>query len=127
MGVGVLVGSTPAIGFHGWISVGLATLLRLNRLYAFLGSRVSSPVVLPFIVAAEVELAHRLRCGAYVALDQHDVVGQARGLLLDWCLGAVPIGIALAIVVGSVAYGAAWVRLKRTQLRRQPRSSESPP
>jgi uncharacterized protein (DUF2062 family) len=105
--VGVFSGCTPAIGFHGWIAVGLATLLRLNRLWAFLGSRVCTFFLLPWIVLAEVELAHRLRTGAWAEVTVETVLRQAPGLLVDWIAGAVIVGSVLAGVMGLVAYGVA--------------------
>ncbi|HEY1958518.1 MAG TPA: DUF2062 domain-containing protein [Polyangiaceae bacterium] len=124
-GVGAFIGSTPVIGFHGWIAVGTATALRLNRLYTFLGSRVSSPVVLPFIVLAEIEIAHRIRCGAFLALDRHDVLAHAKTLLLDWILGTIPVGLAVGLVCGALGFAVATLR---SRLPRGPRStSECPP
>jgi uncharacterized protein (DUF2062 family) len=105
--VGVFVGCTPALGLHGGIAVAAATLLRLNRLWAFLGSRVSAFFILPFITYAEVELAHILRTGAWVTLDREHVVDQAKELLLDWCIGTLPVGGALAVALGLAAYAVA--------------------
>jgi uncharacterized protein (DUF2062 family) len=102
--VGVFAGCTPAIGFHGWIAVGLATLLRLNRLWAFLGSRVSTFFILPWIALAEVELAHRIRVGRWAALTVDTVLHEAPGLLVDWLAGALAVGGALAALLGTVAY-----------------------
>ncbi len=129
LGLGAFVGSTPAVGFHGWLAVGAATALRLNRFYAFLGSRVSSPVVLPFIVLAEIELAHRVRCGAYVALDRHHVLAQAKTLLLDWTLGALPVGLLVGLLTGALGFAIAKVRdaRLRSKLLRDPRSTSECP
>ncbi len=127
VGIGVFTGSTPAIGLHGWLAVGAATLLRLNRLYAFLGSRVSSPIVLPFIVLLEIELAHRVRCGVFIALTKGDVLTHAGGLLLDWCLGTVPVGLALGVTFAAIGYGVTTLRVRRKLLRDRRSSSECPP
>ena len=59
--VGVFCGCSPFIGLHMWMALGLATALRLNRLWAFVGSRVSSSILVAWIAFSEVELAHRLR------------------------------------------------------------------
>lgn len=45
VGVGLFCGCTPFLGLHMWIALGLASPFRLNRLWAFLGSRVSSNVI----------------------------------------------------------------------------------
>jgi len=112
VGLGAFIGSTPVIGLHGWIAVGLATALRLNRLYAFLGSRVSSPFVLPFIVIAEIEIAHLVRCGELVALTRSNIFEEAKTLLLDWCLGTIPIGLAVGALTGALGYFITHMRLR---------------
>jgi uncharacterized protein (DUF2062 family) len=108
--VGAFMGCTPAIGIHGGLAVGAATLFRKNRLFAWLGSRVSNVLVLPFIVYAEVQVAHRLRAGTWAALsfERERVVAQAGELLLDWCLGSVPVGAAIGALAGLLAW--AWAR-----------------
>jgi len=125
LGLGAFIGSTPVIGFHGWIAVGAATALRLNRLYAFVGSRVSSPVVLPFIVLAEIEIAHRVRCGAFLALDRHHVLAQAKTLMLDWLIGTLPVGLAIGLLCGALGFSIAKIRYRLLRARRS--TSECPP
>jgi uncharacterized protein (DUF2062 family) len=126
--VGVFAGVTPAVGFHGWIAVGLATVLRLNRLFAFLGSRISNFVLLPWIVLAEIEIAHRWRTGAFLPMAPHDALAQGPQLLVDWALGTLPIGAALATTLGVLAYLVARRRATpRTLAPHPPRSSECPP
>ena len=61
--IGAFAGCTPAIGFHGGLALALATLFKKNRLFAWLGSRISNMVFLPFIVIAEVQVAHYARTG----------------------------------------------------------------
>lgn len=125
--LGVFVGCTPAMGVHGWVAVGLATLVRLNRLFAFIGSRVSNIFVLPWIVLAELQIAHKIRTGQFLALTADEAVKQGPSLLLDWCIGTVPVGLFLAIVLGLVAYAAARARVSsRTPSPPPPPSSESP-
>jgi len=104
VGVGVFAGCTPAVGLHGGLALAFATVLRLNRLWAFLGSRVSSLVILPWIALSEVELAHRLRTGTWAHLRAETVLHQARGLLVDWLMGTVLVGGALGAVLGLTAY-----------------------
>jgi uncharacterized protein (DUF2062 family) len=49
MGIGV--GFSPFIGFHIWIALGLAFLLRLNKVDAALGQFVGNPWTLPAVYA----------------------------------------------------------------------------
>lgn len=114
VGLGVFAGCTPAVGVHGWVAVGLATLFRKNRLWAWLGSRVSNFVLLPFIVWLEIDLAHRLRTGEGVVFDRAHVLEQAGALMLDWCVGALLVGTVLGVLLGFAA--AAWMRARQRRL-----------
>jgi uncharacterized protein (DUF2062 family) len=105
--VGVFCGCTPFIGLHMWMALGLATALRLNRLWAFLGSRISTSVILAWLAFSEIELAHRLRTGEWMPLKPTDVLVQGWQLFGDWLFGAVLVGAVLAALVGALAYGLA--------------------
>jgi uncharacterized protein (DUF2062 family) len=107
VGLGAFAGCSPAIGFHGPLAIGLATLARKNRLFAWLGSRISNMLMLPFIALAEVQVAHRLRTGSFVELTTDNALELAPKLLLDWCLGMFPVGGAIGLVMGFSAYGLA--------------------
>lgn len=122
--VGVFTGCTPAVGFHGWLAVGVATLLRLNRLFAFIGSRVSNFLIIPWITLAELQVGHRLRTGEGLEISAAEALRHGPTLLVDWCIGAVPVGLGLAVVLGVVAYAVAKRRRPDEALRP---SSESPP
>ena len=113
--IGAFAGCTPAVGFHGWIAVGLATLFRKNRLFAWLGARISNMVMLPFIALAEVQVSHRARTGAWMDIDRRHILDQAPSLLLDWCLGTIPVGLAIGLVLGLLTYAVA--RRRETKRR----------
>lgn len=102
--IGAFAGCTPAIGVHGPLALGLATLFRKNRLFAWLGSRISNMVFLPFIAIAEVQVSHRIRVGTWLVLDRQRAIEQAKDLLLDWCLGTIPVGIVIGALMGGIAY-----------------------
>jgi uncharacterized protein (DUF2062 family) len=108
--IGAFAGCSPAVGVHGWVAVGLATLFRKNRMFSWIGSRISNVFFLPFIVLAEIQVSHRVRTGAWMDLDRRHVVDQAPHLLLDWCLGSVPVGAAIAIALGLLAF---WLARRR--------------
>jgi uncharacterized protein (DUF2062 family) len=117
--LGAFAGCTPAIGFHGPLALGLATLLKKNRLLAWLGSRIANMLVLPFIAIAEVQVAHRLRVGSWVVIDREHALQQAAGLLVDWCLGTIPVGGAIALVMGLVSWAVAHRRDRRRARERE--------
>lgn len=106
--LGIFAGCTPAVGFHGPLALGFATLFKKNRLWAWLGSRISNMVFLPFIAYVEVQVAHRLRTGEWATIvverDAERAIAQAKSLLLDWCLGTIPVGIVGGLVFGALAY-----------------------
>lgn len=134
---GVFAGCTPAVGFHGPLALGVATLVRKNRLWAWIGSRISNMVILPFIAIAEIQVAHLVRTGAMVSITREDALAQARELLVDWLLGTIPVGGALGAIFGLAAW--AWAARRARQAPREedvtpprtpasdpPRSSGSP-
>ncbi len=110
VGIGVFVGCSPALGFHGLVALGAATLFKKNRLFCWIGSRVCNMITLPFVVLAEIEIARFLRTGQWLALDRDKVLEQAPSLLLDWSLGLVPVGGGLALVFGFGSF--AWARYR---------------
>ncbi len=124
VGIGVFAGCTPALGFHGPAALALATLLRLNRLWAWLGSRVANVVTLPFIVYAEVQVSHHLRTGAWMTLDREHVLEQWRSLLLDWMIGLLPVGGGLGLALGLLAF---LVSTLRSRPRREADLDAPPP
>jgi uncharacterized protein (DUF2062 family) len=121
--IGAFAGCTPAIGFHGVLSLFLASVFRKNRLFAWLGSRISNMVFLPFIALAEVQVAHRLRTGTWVAIDRAHALDQAGAVLLDWCLGTIPVGIAIAGPMGALS----WALARRRDRRRAAREATNKP
>lgn len=124
--VGVFAGCTPAFGLHGWLAVGFASVLRLNRLFAFLGSRISFFLVMPWITLAEIEVGHRLRTGEFadIALDRDHIFRAAGDLLLDLLIGTVPVGAALAAPIGFLAFAISRFRANR-QTKELPLQNES--
>lgn len=136
--IGVWMGTSPAFGLHGWLAIGLATLLRKNRVFAWVGSRVSFFLLLPWIILSEIEAAHWVRTGELAPIDRHHIVQEAATYLLDFCLGWLVLGPVYAVVLGllAVPVWAWWQRRAArkqalatddTQLPLPPPSSESPP
>ena len=102
--IGAFIGCTPLVGLRPWIAVAVATVVKKNRLFCYLGSHTSNIVFTPFITLAEIQLGHRMRMGAWMDLDRKHVIDQAPSLLVDWCLGAGPVGVTVAATLGFSAY-----------------------
>lgn len=111
--MGVFVGCTPAFGLHGWIALGLATLFRLNRIWSWMGSRISNVLIYPWIVIGEIELGHYLRFGDPIHLSEKEVLEQSKKLIVDWIIGSIPVAIVSALVFGAIAFGLAHLRLRK--------------
>jgi len=130
--IGAFIGCTPAVGLRPWIALGVATLLKKNRLFCYLGSHTSNIFFMPFITLAEVQLSHRLRTGGWATIDRKHITEQAPTLLLDWCLGTIPVGLGVALALGLVGYGFALRRdARRARLAAvatpAPTPNEAPP
>lgn len=124
--IGVFAGCTPFLGLHMWIALGLASLFRLNRLWAFLGSRVSMNVLFVWIAFCEIELAHRLRQGAWAPLAPSEVFARKAQLFGDWLVGTPLVGIPLAALLGLIAYALAHRWRARAVTRNTPDAPRPP-
>ena len=102
--LGVFSGCTPLLGLHMWIALALATIFRKNRLWAFLGSRISSNVLFLWITFVEIELGHRLRTAQWAPVAPREAMAQAKSLAIDWFLGAAIVGCLLGAAIGTGAY-----------------------
>jgi uncharacterized protein (DUF2062 family) len=126
--IGVFCGCTPFIGLHMWMALGITTLFRLNRLWSFIGSRVSTSVMLYVIAFSEIELGHRLRSGAWVRMGPRQVFDHARQLFGDWLIGSVMVGAVLGALLGLLAFALTRRAVSRRRLARSPEpTSGSPP
>jgi len=130
VGIGAFCACTPFVGFHLWMAIALATVLRLNRLWAMIGSRLSTTPVFLVTTFTEIQLAHRLRTGDWVPLTLHDALAHGPQLAVDWAIGSLIIGALVATLAGTVAAALArrWAQLSPRALGslRRP-TSESPP
>lgn len=110
VGLGVLVGTTPFYGAHVWIAIGLATVMRLNRMATILGSSYSIPPLFPFIVFSSVQLGHRILQGQWLDVSLSgfsDLDPTTFGSA--WVVGSLVVGSLLGALVGLACAGvAAW-------------------
>jgi uncharacterized protein (DUF2062 family)/2-polyprenyl-3-methyl-5-hydroxy-6-metoxy-1,4-benzoquinol methylase len=100
--VGIVVGCSPFFGLHFWIGLGLALLLRLNKVAVLLGSQISIPPLAPFLGFASVQLGALLLTGQTVELTVDDfslsnLPELLRHFLLNWVVGGLALGLALAV------------------------------
>jgi len=118
VGVGVLIGCSPFIGFQVLICAVLAIALRLNKLAVFLGLQISAPPATPFVMLAGVELGELVLHGRFLPLDP-DVframpgVEIARLFFVDLAVGGTLMGLVLGAGLGLLA--ARWVERRRAK------------
>jgi uncharacterized protein (DUF2062 family)/2-polyprenyl-3-methyl-5-hydroxy-6-metoxy-1,4-benzoquinol methylase len=114
--VGIVVGCSPFFGLHFWIGLGLALLLRLNKVAVLLGSQISIPPLAPFLGFASVQLGALMLSGQMVELTVDDfsisnLPELLRHFLLNWVVGGLALGLALAAL--GFCLTAALVRRRR--------------
>jgi len=105
VGVGVFIGCTPLYGLHLLLSVIAADLFRLNRLKVYLAANISNPLLLPFLVFAEVQTGAWLRRGAFHALTRESLAALSPWSFgLDLVVGSFAVGTVLALVLGGLTH-----------------------
>ena len=110
--VGVFIANLPVYGLQTALSLYTARRLHLNPLAVVAGSHLSTPPVGPILVAAAIGVGHWLLHGTWLALPQWQGSWQGwltlfGNLMIEWSLGALLIGSALALaafVVASVLF-----------------------
>ena len=71
-------------------------------------------VVLPLPNPPTTVGEQRLRTGEWAELDREHALDNAGALLLDWCLGTIPVGITIGLVMGVLS----WAFARRRDRRR---------
>jgi uncharacterized protein (DUF2062 family) len=108
LAAGVFIANLPAYGFQSLLSLYAARRLQLHPLSVLLGSHASTPPVGPLLVAAAIAVGHFVFHGALPAASDFDprragwsgVVGP---ILLEWAVGGVLLGTAMAAATFAVA------------------------
>src|SRR5205823_48356 len=100
-GLGVFMGCSPFWTLQTVLALIAARLFRLNKLAVLLGTQISAPPALPFLVYASVQLGHRLIHGEWVALTLESVKAApskwelAKQFIWSFGLGAFIVGAIL--------------------------------
>jgi uncharacterized protein (DUF2062 family) len=102
--IGTLVGSSPLIGLHAIVALGLASLARLNRVGAFVGSNISLGPLLPLWAAAEISLGVSLRGRGALAVDGLHWSTAFTAAAGSWWLGWLFVGPILAGITGGLTF-----------------------
>lgn len=132
---GVFASFTPFVGLHFIISFIFAFLVGGNMLAAGIGTFVGNPLTFPFIWASTYSLgSHILGQSGAVALHEIRYAIAHRSFEVLWpivapmMVGAVPIGLPIALVFYIVAFFAvrAFRDLRRERLDARRRATRNP-
>jgi uncharacterized protein (DUF2062 family) len=95
---GVFIANLPAYGFQSLLSLYTAKRLHMHPLPVLIGSHASTPPVGPMLIAAAVGLGHLILHGSLPAMADYDprhlTLAQVLGILHEWLIGGVLIGLA---------------------------------
>ncbi len=121
LALGALVAPTPVLGLHTWMAIGLALACRVNPLAAFAGSNIANPLTMAPLVWLDIVIGARLLGRSAPSWPGREGLWQKLGALyLEAWIGALALGVALAVVI----YAGAAFALPRW--RRGPQSGSPP-
>ena len=135
VGVGTMACLAPLLWFHLPSALLLATIFRLNRLWAAAASQLPSlfGLLRPFILFVQLNVGHLVLTGTWLDLNPREALRDAPHLLVAWGVGA---GVTCAFFGVAFGLGAfAWAKRRDARAATTPRtpdesprpSSESPP
>jgi glycosyltransferase involved in cell wall biosynthesis len=105
--LGVFLGALPLIAFHTAAILFSAGYLRLNKIAAVTASQLCMPPIVPALC---IEVGYFIRHGSFLTEISLKTLGyQALERILEWFLGSLIVGPALAVVVGGIIYAAGLV------------------
>ncbi len=114
---GAFIGPTPTVGLHTVSAIGLAQLLRLNKVVAVIGSNLANPWTMPFFLWLDVKVGAAIigrQVPAYPGrLSAPELWDWVQPMIAPAFVGCVPVGLALALVSGGVVYGLARLHARR--------------
>ncbi|WP_076386341.1 DUF2062 domain-containing protein [Kaistella chaponensis] len=102
--LGVFVGLTPLWGFHTVVILFLASVLKLNKLLSYMGTHVSFPLFIPFIIFLSMVVG-----GPFVG-EQAQFTYEtldlefAKSHLLQYVIGSSILAASSSLVIGFSTY-----------------------
>lgn len=112
--LGLTMSVMPIWGFQTVAAVGLAHLLKVNKVLVGAFANVSLPPVIPFIIYGGLFLGSKI-CGVYVPLDFESIAAtkvESIADLGDSALAFVVGSVALGLIIGALAWPLAWLFIR---------------
>lgn len=108
---GTFAGVLPILGLHTVVVYFGSQRLKLNRVVALAANQLGIP---PFLPAVCIEIGYYLRHGTWLTEVSMRTLGrEAPERFLEWTLGSLVVGPALAVVVGVAVWLTAAVMQRR--------------
>ena len=113
--MGLLIGMTPAFGFHWMIVIAVCVPLRLDAGVAYLAANISLPFIAPFITFAELETGALVLHGHFMSIVPSEVKTMALGTLAaELVVGTAIVAPLGGAVGGAITYAiVAWRRRRK--------------
>lgn len=104
LAIGVCVGIMPIYGFQILFLMALTPVLRLNWPLAFLGSCVSSPPFLPFLIAAGIAIGKVVAPALHITIHPASGMGALAKGGIEWFAGSVVLALGAALLTYGIFY-----------------------
>ena len=127
LSIGVFIANLPCYGVQGLLALYVARRLHLHPLGVLLGTQISTPPIGVAMVAGALCVGHLVLHGSWIPISPDqlamaDLKGLVPSLLLDWAVGSVILGVAMACVT----YPAAMLLLKMIRPAKDRRINNCP-
>lgn len=104
--LGVFIGIIPVWGFQTFLSIFLAAVFKGNKALSFLGSNISIPPMIPFIVWGSLQIGGLLIPGGMpLTIDFEHISWQAlQAHLLQYLVGSLILATFTSVILGIAVY-----------------------
>ncbi len=115
--LGVFFAMSPFWGFHLWISLFFAHILKLNKVIAGVASNLSMPPLIPFIIFASYKLGAWASPSAIdLAFDKSINIEVIHQNFMQYFIGSFILGFIVATVLGLFTYFTLFIFYKKGNL-----------
>lgn len=106
LALGVFIGIIPAWGFQTFLSIFLASVFRLNKALSFLGSNISIPPMIPFVVLGSLKIGSFFVANNHpINLDFNNITFNSIKLhLAQYLIGSIILATFTAISLGFICF-----------------------
>lgn len=97
LGIGIFVGCSPFFGFHSFIVVLIALIFRFNVILLWVGTQISVPPMIPFLIFSSLSIGHRLMGKPFITDFAHINLSAAYQEFTMYFMGATVVGAVLGL------------------------------